>query len=870
MLATEVANGIYWLGVLDPDLRIFDIVMTTEYGTTYNAYLVKGQQKTALIETVKEKFFDSYLQSLQELVNLNDIDYLIMNHTEPDHAGSVGKLLEKIPGLTVMGSQTALKFLKAICNQNFPSHELAHGDSLDLGGKTLNFISAPFLHWPDTMFTYLAEDKILFPCDFFGSHYSDERVFDDLIEKDFTDATRYYYDMILGPFRQYVLEGLDKIKDLDIEIVCPGHGPVIRKDIKRYFDLYREWAGTKPVKEKPKIVMAYVSAYGYTRMLSESIAEGIETIGDFDLRRYDLVETPVSEVMTEIADADGLLLGSCTINGDALPPIWEILVNLSPVTNAGLVAAAFGSYGWSGEAVPNIEARLNLLRMKVLPGMRVNFKPSGRDLEEAFTLGMDFARAVLEKGKEPGQKKWRCLVCGHIHQGANPPEICPACGVGTENFVEMPAEDEFHNDTLDKFVIIGGGVAGLTAARAVRERNATCSITIVSEEADLPYYRPALSDLLGEDLPDQRLFIFDSSWYEQQVIQVKTGCRVESLNIKDKTIVLNDGNVLPYNRLILATGARSNLPPFPGVSFPGVFALRSLADARRLKEAMGKGKKAVVIGGGVLGLEAVWEMVGAGMQVTVVEHAPRLMPRQLDEYSSARLADLIKNYGVSLLMGKDVDKIEGDSRLTGVRLLDGQLLEADLVLLSTGVKPNVELAVEAGVDVKQGIIVDASMRTSVADIYAAGDVAQFGERLIGLWPVSMEMGRVAGAAAAGDWVEYSEPVLSTMLAAFDREIFSLGDVNIPPEECRIVEVNDPAQGYFKRSFLKDGVLVGEIIIAPRVDTSESMRKLGRDQSGKKHHNKWKCRVCGYVHEGPEPPDECPVCGAPRDMFDPLD
>lgn len=870
MLATEVKNGVYWLGVLDPDLRIFDIVMTTEYGTTYNAYLVKGQEKTVLVETVKEKFFDVYLQSLQELVNLNDIDYLIMNHTEPDHAGSVAKLIEKIPGLTVMGSQTALKFLKEISNKTFASRELAHGDSLELGGKTLSFINAPFLHWPDTMFTYLAEDKILFPCDFFGSHYSDDRVFSDLIEKDYTDATRYYYDMILGPFRQYVREGLDKIEDLEIEIICPGHGPVIRKDIKRYFDLYREWAGEETVNEKPKIVMAYVSAYGYTRELAESIAEGIETIGDFDLRRYDLVETPASQVIAEIGDADGLLLGSCTINGDALPPIWEILVNLSPVANAGLVAAAFGSYGWSGEAVPNIEARLNLLRMRVLPGLRVNFKPSGRDLEEAFTRGMEFARAVLEKGKDPGQKRWRCLVCGHIHQGVNPPDICPACGVGAENFTEMAAEDEYRNDTRDSFVIVGGGVAGLTAARAVRERNATCSITIVSEEVDLPYYRPALSDFLGEELPNQRLFIFDPSWYEKQNIMVKTGCRVESLSTRDKNVVLNDGNVLSYSKLILATGARSNLPPFPGIGFPGVFTLRSLDDARRLKEAMGSGKKAVVVGGGVLGLEAVWEMVGAGMQVTVVEHSPRLMPRQLDQDSSVRLADLVKGHGVRLMLGRDVDRIEGEGGLKGVRLLDGQLLEADLVLLSTGVKPNIELAVAAGLDVKQGIIVDASMRTSVADVYAAGDAAQFGERLIGLWPVSMEMGRVAGAAAAGDWVVYSEPMLSTMLSAFDREIFSLGEVNVPPQECRIVEVNDPAQGYFKRSFIKDGVLVGEIIIAPRIDASESMRKLGRDQSGKKHHNKWKCRICGYVHEGPEPPDECPVCGAPRDMFDPID
>lgn len=132
------------------------------------------------------------------------------------------------------------------------------------------------------------------------------------------------------------------------------------------------------------------------------------------------------------------------------------------------------------------------------------------------------------------------------------------------------------------------------------------------------------------------------------------------------------------------------------------------------------------------------------------------------------------------------------------------------------------------------------------------------------------MGRIAGAAAAGDWVAYKPPVLSTMLVAFDMEIFSIGEVNLPPDECRVVEVNDPVEKYYKRSYIKDGVLVGEIIIAPQVDSSESIRNLGRDKSGKKHYKRWKCRVCGYVHEGPEPPDECPVCGAPKDMFDPVD
>lgn len=869
MSAIEISQDIFWVGVLDPDLRVFDVVMTTEHGTTYNAYLIKGRDKTVLLETVKEKYFEDYLTRLQELVSLSSIDYLIMNHTEPDHAGSVAKLLEEIPGLTVMGSPTALRFLKAICNKSFSGEELVHENTLDLGGKTLRFISAPFLHWPDTFYTYLEESKILFPVDSFGSHYSDERIFNDLIEFDYTESTKYYYDNILGPFRSYVVEGLDKIKDLEIDMICPGHGPLIRKDVQRYIDLYREWSAPLPEKARPLIIMAHVSAYGYTRMLADSIAEGIEAMGDFDLKRYDLVETEIDQVMAQLAGADGLLLGSCTINGDALPPIWNILTRMSPVTHSHITAAAFGSYGWSGEAVPNIEARLRALRMQILPGMRVNFKPSQRDIDDAFALGMDFARAILTKGQVADQKRWRCLVCGHIHQGPQPPDVCPACGVGPENFVEQAAEESFTRDTAETFVIVGGGIAGLSAARAVRERNGQAAIRLIIQDRHLPYYRPALSDLLGEDLPDERLFLFDASWYVSQNIEVRTGCSVKAINSAAKTLELQDGSLIDYDKLILATGARSRIPPLPGAGLQGVYSLRSMDDAFKIKKAMEKAGRVVVIGGGVLGLEAVWEMAARGLEVHVVEHFERLMPRQLDEESSDRLAQIIKAKKVNLHLASDVDEIVGGIEVEGVRLKDQTYLEADLVLLSTGVEPNLELAEFAGLVVRQGIVVDGQMRTNIPDIYAAGDVAQFGEKMIGLWPVAMEMGRVAGAAAAGDWVEYKEPSISTMLSAFEYEIFSVGEVNLPAEECRIVEVSDPAEKYFKRSYIKDGVLVGEIIIAPHINTSESMQRLGRDSSGKKRSNKWKCRVCGYIHEGMEAPYECPVCGAPQDMFDPV-
>jgi len=871
MGALKIKENVYSVGVQNPDLRVFDIVMRTEYGTSYNAYLVKGSDKTCLIETVKDRFFDEYLGNLQEVVKLEEIDYLIMNHTEPDHSGSVKKLMDKIPGLTILASPTALKFLKEITNSKLNAREVNHGEELDLGGKTLQFISAPFLHWPDTMYTYLQQDKVLFSCDSFGCHYSDPVMFNDLIDKDFTDAYKYYFDMIMGPFKPYVLEALEKIKDLEIDVVCPGHGPILRQNIEYYFDLYRQWA-TPPASdgdERPKIVIAYVTAYGYTETISNSIVEGLEMIAEFNVMKFNLVEDPVSAVLEALPGADGLLIGSPTINGDTLPPIWELLTHLSPIVHADLVAAAFGAYGWSGEAVPNIEARLNALRMKVLSGLRINFKPSEANLEEAFTFGMDFAKAILEKRQPQSQKKWRCLVCGYIGEGPEPPSVCPACGVGAENFVEVRMEDEFRNDTNDTFLIIGGGIAALSAAAAIRKRNETAAITILTEESVRPYYRPALSDYLSEELEDKKFYVYSDDWYEEKRVEVKTSCQVTAIDTKARTVTVADGRSITYNKLIIATGARSNIPPIPGAEKPGVYALRSYEDAQILKKAIQSAKRAVVIGGGVLGLEAVWEMISQGVDVSVIENNPRIMPRQLDEGASERLQKLMTERGVKLYMGIGTEEIGGEGQASGVKLKNGQWLPADLVLLSTGVKPNVELAQAAGINVDRGIVVDTGMRTSASDVFAAGDVAQVVDRLIGLWSISTEMGNIAGANAAGDWLDYKEPTISTMLAAFDHEIFSIGEVNLPPEECRVIEVWDPIEDFYKKTYIQDGVMMGEIIIAPQVNTTEAFRSIGRDGSGKKRVTKWKCLVCGYIHEGPEPPDECPVCGAPKDKFEPI-
>lgn len=393
MYAKEIKKGIYWVGAKDPDLRVFDIVMETEYGTTYNSYLVRGE-KTALIEGVKAGFEDQLFKHLAEVADPGEIDYIILNHTEPDHSGALAVLLEKMPRAQVVASKTAVMFLSRMLHKEFNHRVVGHGEEIDLGGRTLRFIAAPFLHWPDSMFTYVPEAKVLFTCDVFGRHYCSGEMFDDL-EADPGDSFKYYYDVIMSPFGKYVLEALDKIKDLELEVICPSHGPVLRRDIQSCVAFYRKWATReKPADGRKQVPVIYTSAYGYTGLLAGEIAIGLAEAG-VAAELLEIGKYPKEELVEKINASDGFIIGSPTINRDAVPPVWELLAHVNVLVNKDKPAAAFGSYGWSGEAVKLIEQRLQGLQCKVAqPGLRVNFVPGRESLEAAREFGRSFAAAV--------------------------------------------------------------------------------------------------------------------------------------------------------------------------------------------------------------------------------------------------------------------------------------------------------------------------------------------------------------------------------------------------------------------------------------------------------------------------------------------
>ncbi len=252
------------------------------------------------------------------------VDYIIVNHTEPDHSGSVVKLLELNPSIEIIGTALAIEYLKEIVNGDFKARVVSEGDTLDLGDLILEFIMAPNLHWPDTMYTYVKETGVLFTCDSFGAHYSFDQV---LLSKvtaldDYHEALKYYYDMILGPFPSFMLKALDRIQDLKLTMIAPGHGPVLDVRIPEIMETYRKWATIVNPNTRKTVIMPYVSSYGYTEKMALAIKAGILEAGDIDVRSYDLVTTPIAKVAGEIFYADGLLLGTPTILGDALKPLW--------------------------------------------------------------------------------------------------------------------------------------------------------------------------------------------------------------------------------------------------------------------------------------------------------------------------------------------------------------------------------------------------------------------------------------------------------------------------------------------------------------------------------------------------------------------
>ena len=838
MKALKLRENFYWTGIVDANLRVFDIIMYTEFGTTYNSYVLKTGDKTVLFETTKEKFFDDYLEKLKEIIDVESIDYLVVEHTEPDHAGSVERLLDLNPGMKIIATGCALGFLKEIVNRDFTGIRISDNMTMKIGDRTLRFLFVPNLHWPDTMYTYIEEEQILVTCDSFGSHYG----LDDVLLSKVTDwegymrATKYYYDNIIGPFKPFMLKALERVRELDISMICTGHGPVIDDKIDFILNTYEEWSTVVNPNPKKTVIMPYVSAYGYTKSLAEKIAEGIRASGDIDVRAYDMVEADQAKVLEELGFADGILFGSPTIVGEALKPIWDLTTSIFAGTHGGKLASAFGSYGWSGEAVPHLIERLKQLNMKVTEGFRVRFKPDENQLQEAFEYGFNFG-CLLQEKENPKKKKGartlvKCLVCGAIFDSSI--DICPVCGVGPENFVEVEVEEnEFSNDTKNFYVILGNGAAGHYAAEAIRKRDRTGTITMISNEPYRTYNRPMLTKSIMAGLDEEQIAVEDTSWYEENRIYQILGHEVVKIDPEAKEVHLDDGSKYHYTKLIYALGSECFIPPIKGVDKDGVIAIRRLSDTKKVAEKLKETKHAVVIGGGVLGLEAAWELKKSKCEVTVLELAPVLMGRQLDKTAGEMLKKISEGQGIKIHTGVQIEAIESGEKVEGVRLADGTVIPAELVIISCGVRANTELAKEAGIETERAVIVNEKMETNIPDIYACGDCAQYEGINYAIWPQAVEEGKTAGAQAAGDDITYSTVPAALSFHGMNTALFAAGDNGQNPDLIyKTVEYKDEGKKQYQKYYFLNNRLCGVILIGDTSRMTEMTEAL-------EHHRQYK-------------------------------
>lgn len=394
MTEFQIKPNLFSVGVRDPHLRRFDIVMETIYGSTYNSYIYQSGSKTVLIDGVKEPFTDEWLANIEKIVPIEKIDYMIVQHTEPDHSGSIPHLLKRNPNIEIFITVMGNAILSEIVNGPFKAHPIKDQEVLSLGDKSLRFIAAPNLHWPDTMFTYAIEDQWLFTCDFFGAHYDSESLFlsklEDRSKYDYT--FKHYFQSIMEPFKSFVRQGLAKIETLPIQMVLNSHGPFIDRleDFQKAKTLYAAWAKAD-IKAKKRVVIPFVSSYGYTKELATTIYDEINKLGTFDVLIFDIVDEPLPVMMQTLASADGIMFGSPTIVGDALRPVYDLMNSMDTFTMMGKKATAFGSYGWSGEAVPNILERAKQLKMRVGDqGLRIKAKANESQLLEVRQFARDF------------------------------------------------------------------------------------------------------------------------------------------------------------------------------------------------------------------------------------------------------------------------------------------------------------------------------------------------------------------------------------------------------------------------------------------------------------------------------------------------
>jgi flavorubredoxin len=389
-MKTELKKGIYWVGAIDWNIRNFH-GYSTHKGSSYNAYLVVGE-KIALVDTVKAPFFAEMMGRIREVIPVEKIDYLIVNHVEMDHSGSMPLFKQALPKVQVVCSPRAEGELKLHYGGTIPLQVVKTGDTLPLGGKTLTFVEIPMVHWPDSMATYIKEAKVLLPNDAFGQHIASTERFDDELgwEAIRPEAAKYYANIVM-PYGPQVIKALEALQGIEIEVIGPSHGIIWRQYIPEIRATYERWA--KGETEK-KALVVYDTMWGSTEQMAKAIYQGLAEEG-VSAKLYRLAVSDNSDIVQELLEARGLLVGSPTLNNGVLPSVAEFSTYIKGLRPRGRIAAVFGSYGWGkGAATKALTADLQVAGMEVDEELQVQFVPDQDALKHCEALGRRVAERI--------------------------------------------------------------------------------------------------------------------------------------------------------------------------------------------------------------------------------------------------------------------------------------------------------------------------------------------------------------------------------------------------------------------------------------------------------------------------------------------
>ncbi len=395
MKAVKVRDDLFWVGAIDWNVRNFHGYSTTR-GTTYNAYLLLDD-KVTLFDTVKHGFEEELIKRISSVINPEKIDYLVINHIEPDHAGAFLRVVETIkPEKIFLTKNARLGILAHFHRENFPFEEVKTGQEVKVGKRTLKFIETPMIHWPDSMMTYIPEEKTLISQDAFGAHYASSGRFDDEVDEcELLQESAKYYANIVYPYSPQVNKLLQTVKEmgLEIEMICPDHGVVWRRDPGKIISLYEKWSSYTC---DPRVLIIYDSMWKSTEKMAYAVMEGVIE-GGVEVKLCKLSVSDWTELMSDVLEARGLILGSPTLNNGLLPTVAGFLTYMKGLRPRGKVGASFGSYGWSGEAVKLLNQYLQEIQAEIVgEGIRVKYVPDEKVLMDCQELGRQVARRVKE------------------------------------------------------------------------------------------------------------------------------------------------------------------------------------------------------------------------------------------------------------------------------------------------------------------------------------------------------------------------------------------------------------------------------------------------------------------------------------------